>query len=270
MTSGTATVSARGAEVSITAEGVSVTRSLLASSLLPDATIAASELRGWYFQAPDGLSPGWIELLSAQQRALIHFSPGQTAEFAAINGRLTNLQAGYPLDDLSAAGVSAPATSAGATAGSAADSASDSAGAVTAAEWAADAHSSAPDASAGAVASEKKDGKAQRQRAPWAKVATPDEIPEANEQADIDGPVYGQNVTVTGDVEPYDKGEVWDMIAQAGGTVGKNVTKKTTMLIVGEWATMTSKEKRARELQDKGQEIKILSFDEFLELVGKK
>ena len=118
-----------------------------------------------------------------------------------------------------------------------------------------------------AAAEEKESGGARRP-APWEKVATPDEVPEANPDADIDNPIFGQNVTVTGDVEPYDKGEVWDMIAEAGGTVGKNVTKKTTMLVVGEWASMTSKEKRARELQDKGQEIKILSFAEFLKAVG--
>lgn len=245
----TTALPARGAEVSVSEDGVRVTRSLLASSLMSDATIAPPELLGWYFQQPDGLSPGYIELLTREARTRVNFSPTQQAEFAAINGRLTNLQAGYPLDD-----VSVPSTGEGSAASS---------GAVTAEEWAGGAGSAE-------VASDKKDDKPKRQRAPWSKVATPDEIPEANKDADIDNPIFGQNVTVTGDVEPYDKGEVWDMIAQAGGTVGKNVTKKTTMLIVGEWATVTSKEKRARELQDKGQELKIVSFDEFLDMIGKK
>ena len=92
-------------------------------------------------------------------------------------------------------------------------------------------------------------------------------MPEANDEADIDGPIYGQTVCVTGDVEPYDKGEVWDMIASRGGVVAKNVTKKTTMLIVGEWPSVTSKEKRARELQSKGQELQIIGFEEFLQLI---
>ena len=47
--------------------------------------------------------------------------------------------------------------------------------------------------------------------------------------------------------------------------MGKNVTKKTTVLVVGEWATVTSKEKRARELQDKGQDIQIWQADQLLE-----
>ena len=41
--------------------------------------------------------------------------------------------------------------------------------------------------------------------------------------------------------------------------MGKNVTKKTTLLVVGEWAKKTSKEKRAEELQEKGQDITMWS-----------
>lgn len=112
-------------------------------------------------------------------------------------------------------------------------------------------------------------GRGDRSSAPWDKVATPDEVPETNLQADMDSPVFGQVVVVTGDVAPYDKAEVWAMIADAGGTVAKNVTKKTTLLIVGEWASMTTKEKRARELKDKGQELEIWTLSDFLEKMGK-
>ncbi|WP_255372648.1 hypothetical protein [Corynebacterium sp. CNJ-954] len=59
------------------------------------------------------------------------------------------------------------------------------------------------------------------------------------------------------------------MIAEAGATVGKNVTKKTTLLVIGEWGSVTSKEKRARELKDKGQDITLWSFDELLSALGK-
>ncbi|MER0100533.1 exonuclease domain-containing protein [Corynebacterium sp. KPL2734] len=92
-------------------------------------------------------------------------------------------------------------------------------------------------------------------RAPWQAVATPDTIPEPNPDADPQGALYGQHVTLTGDFEPYDKGLLWQGIAKRGGQVGKNVTKKTTLLVVGEWAKKTSKEKRAEELQEKGQDI---------------
>ena len=243
---------ARGAEVTVTEEAVTVARSSVAASLFPDANIDPSALLGWSLQAPDQLSPGWIELLSRDDqhnliRTRINYSPNHLEDFLAAHQRLSNLQAGYPLDD-----VSIPAAEAGAEAKDES---------VTPEEW-------LSGDSTETTADEKESGGARRP-APWEKVATPDQVPEANLDADIDNPIFEQNVTVTGDVEPYDKGEVWDMIADAGGTVCKNVTKKTTMLVVGEWASMTSKEKRARELQDKGQEIKILSFAEFLKAVGK-
>ena len=46
------------------------------------------------------------------------------------------------------------------------------------------------------------------------------------------------------------------------------MTKKTTILVVGEWASMTSKEKRARELMEKGQEIEIWPADKLLDILG--
>ncbi|SCX10541.1 BRCT domain-containing protein [Corynebacterium jeikeium] len=248
---------ARGAQVTVSTEEIRVTRSPLASSLHPNVARPADELIGWYKQAPEGCSPGYIQLLFDAERPRVNFSPSQAEEFAALDLQLTNLQAGYPLE--------VGAGSAGAGAENAAGSAS-TAGTefteVSAAEWV----SSAESASGGDEgASQKKQQK--RSPAPWAKVATPDEVPETNEEADIDGPIYGQTVCVTGDVEPYGKGEVWDMIASRGGVVAKNVTKKTTMLIVGDWHSMTSKEKRARELQDKGQELQIIRFQEFLQLI---
>lgn len=113
-----------------------------------------------------------------------------------------------------------------------------------------------------------RDAKPQRGTPPWQAVATPDTIPEPNPKADPNSALYGESVTLTGDFEPYDKGELWAGIAHNGGQVGKNVTKKTTILVAGEWATMTSKEKRARELQDKGQEIQIWTAEQLLDALG--
>lgn len=104
--------------------------------------------------------------------------------------------------------------------------------------------------------------------APWQSVATPDTIPEPAVDADPDSPLYEQHVTLTGEFEPFDKGQLWDGIAARGGQVGKNVTKKTTILVVGEWASMTSKEKRARELIEKGQDIEIWPSDKLLDVLG--
>ena len=257
-----ATFPARGAEVTLSTEEIRVTRSPLASSLYPDVTRPADELIGWYKQAPEGYSPGYIQLLFDAERPRVNFSPSQTEEFAALDLQLTNLQAGYPLE--------AGAGSAGADTAGAVGSAGTENTEISTADWVSSAESAGDgDEGASPKKTSKKTSKKTQQRAPapWAKVATPDEVPETNDEADIDGPIYGQTVCVTGDVEPYDKGEVWDMIASRGGVVAKNVTKKTTMLIVGEWHSMTSKEKRARELQDKGQELQIIGFQEFLQLI---
>ena len=110
--------------------------------------------------------------------------------------------------------------------------------------------------------------KPKRSPAPWQAVATPDEIPEPDANADPNSALYGENVTLTGDFEPFDKGELWAGIAAQGGQVGKNVTKKTTILVTGSWASMTTKEKRARELKDKGQDIDIWTADQLLEVLG--
>ena len=121
---------------------------------------------------------------------------------------------------------------------------------------------------AGAASAKKKkssEPKDRRGPAPWQSVSTPDTIPEPNPDADPDGALFGQHVTLTGDFEPFDKGVLWSKIAERGGQVGKNVTKKTTILVAGQWATKTSKEKRAEELQAKGQDIAIWPADTLLE-----
>ena len=116
----------------------------------------------------------------------------------------------------------------------------------------------------GSTGGTKSGGNDRRGPAPWQSVSTPDTIPDPNPDADPEGALYGQHVTLTGDFEPFDKGLLWSKIAERGGQVGKNVTKKTTILVVGQWATKTSKEKRAEELQGKGQDIAIWPSEKLL------
>ncbi|KAB3520793.1 hypothetical protein GC425_05960 [Corynebacterium sp. zg254] len=241
---------ARGADIQITPDHIKVTRTGLANSLWDSATIPASSLIGWYKKAPDTHSPGHIDLLHDGDPVRINFSAGRADDFRVIDGRLTALQAGYPLDEVPGDPASVGSDSARP------DSTGPNTAGPSAEEWVAEATESGSSRTSKTPT-----------RAPWSKVATPDVVPETNTDADIDGQIYGQVVCVTGDVEPYSKGDVWNMIAQAGGKVSKSVTKKTTMLVVGEWASVTSKEKRARELKDKGQEINIVSFADFLTMV---
>lgn len=111
-------------------------------------------------------------------------------------------------------------------------------------------------------------GKRGRGAAPWKSVSTPDVIPEPNLDADSANPLYGQNVTLSGDFEPFDKGLLWTKMAELGATIGKNVTRKTTILVAGDWATPTSKQKRAQELIDKGQEIDIWNGEQLFAVLA--
>ena len=107
-----------------------------------------------------------------------------------------------------------------------------------------------------------------RQKPAWEKAATPSVIPETNTKADPEGALYGHNVTLTGDFEPYDKSMLWSGIAERGGVIGKNVTKKTTLLVCGPWHTVTSKQKRAEELIEKGQDITLWTADQLYRELG--
>lgn len=105
-------------------------------------------------------------------------------------------------------------------------------------------------------------------RAAWDAAKAPDTVPEPNPDADPAGLLFGRRVTLTGDFAPYDKGRLWEAIAAAGGIIGKNVTRNTDLLVAGPWDSMTAKERKARELRDKGQEIDIWSERELFDVLG--
>lgn len=107
-----------------------------------------------------------------------------------------------------------------------------------------------------------------RRNAKWDAAKTPDKIPDPNPNADPNGLLFGQRVTLTGDFAPFDKGQLWDKIADAGANINKGVTKKTTILVAGPWDSVTSKEKRARALQEEGQAIEIWSEKELYSALG--
>lgn len=125
-----------------------------------------------------------------------------------------------------------------------------------------------PDVAPQEAAAEKPKSASRRPSAPWSRVATPDVLPEPNSDADPSGPLFGQNVTLTGDFAPYEKGDLWERIADRGATVGKNVTKKTTILVCGPWTSVTSKQKRAEELIAKGQKLEIWTEKQLYTALG--
>lgn len=111
-------------------------------------------------------------------------------------------------------------------------------------------------------------GAARDRRAKWDAVKAPDVIPAKNEDADPNGLLYGQRVTLTGDFAPYDKGRLWELIADAGADINKGVTRKTTILVAGPWDSMTSKEKKAREYKEQGQNIEIWDEKQLFTVLG--
>ncbi|MGK0473087.1 MAG: DNA polymerase-3 subunit epsilon [Candidatus Azotimanducaceae bacterium] len=104
---------------------------------------------------------------------------------------------------------------------------------------------------------------------------TPDFHPEANPDANPDHPLFGQVVVFTGQLSNLVRKEAQAEAAKYGATLAKGgVTKKTTRLIIGDGFEgenpsdfTTGKAKKATELCAQGQEIEVLTEQEFLELL---
>ncbi|MBP3087931.1 DNA polymerase III subunit epsilon [Corynebacterium sp. sy017] len=128
---------------------------------------------------------------------------------------------------------------------------------------------SADDSTAGSrVGKEKHENNSRHNRNKWEKAATPENIPQPNEHADPQAPLFGQCITLTGDFSPFDKAVLWEKIAYQGGIIAKNVTKKTTLLAIGAWESITTKQKRAEELIGKGQDITMWTSRELFDALG--
>ncbi|MFO1455701.1 MAG: exonuclease domain-containing protein [Steroidobacteraceae bacterium] len=88
-----------------------------------------------------------------------------------------------------------------------------------------------------------------------------------------DGDLFGEVLVFTGALE-MPRREAADMAAQIGCTVDANVTKKTTMLVVGDQDArklaghaLSSKHRKAEQLIAGGQAIRILTESDFNEVV---
>ncbi|WP_346028578.1 BRCT domain-containing protein [Arthrobacter parietis] len=99
------------------------------------------------------------------------------------------------------------------------------------------------------------------------------ELPQPNLAADPAHPLYGQVVVFTGDLATLERDEAMQLVASFGATNAKNITKKTTMLVVGKQdATVGSvalshhsgKERKALQYIEAGQKIRAVSEGELL------
>lgn len=100
-------------------------------------------------------------------------------------------------------------------------------------------------------------------------------IPATAPEADPDHPLYGQTVVFTGGLMSMTRQIAMDAIARCGATAAKSVTRRTTLLVIGDGFTgddpaefTTSKAIRAVELRAKGIGIEVLTESDLLELLG--
>jgi DNA polymerase-3 subunit epsilon len=95
--------------------------------------------------------------------------------------------------------------------------------------------------------------------------------PDANPEADPKHPFYGRVLVFTGTLQSRTRQMAWEDVVNAGGIPEQSVTKRTNVLVVGdinpaalalEVAT-TGKAAKAFALQDKGQDIEVMTEDDF-------
>lgn len=99
--------------------------------------------------------------------------------------------------------------------------------------------------------------------------------PEANPNADPDGYLYGRVVVFTGALMSMTRQIAWQEVVRAGGIPAYNTTKRTNVLVLGDFnpanlrpgATFSGKAHRAFQLQDKGQDIELMTELDFLQVL---
>jgi DNA polymerase-3 subunit epsilon len=101
-----------------------------------------------------------------------------------------------------------------------------------------------------------------------------DPPPTANPDADPDHPLYGQVVVFTGALGML-RADAWDVVAQLGATPEKGVTKRTTLLVIGDGFRgdkvedfHTGKALKAAKRLAKGHPIEVVTELDFYQLIA--
>ena len=95
---------------------------------------------------------------------------------------------------------------------------------------------------------------------------------DADPDAEPDHPLYGRVVVFTGALMSRTRQMAWDNVIKVGGVPEFSVTKRTNVLVIGDinpavlapGMVITGKAAKAFALQDKGQEIEVMTEDDFL------
>jgi DNA polymerase-3 subunit epsilon len=96
----------------------------------------------------------------------------------------------------------------------------------------------------------------------------------SEEDMSYDDDFTGKEVIFTGKLNSIERQDAQEKVIRAGGQSGNNVTKKTSIVVVGSpydaelrpGGTLSGKLKKVIDLRDKGAEIRLLTEIEFLEL----
>jgi NAD-dependent DNA ligase len=102
--------------------------------------------------------------------------------------------------------------------------------------------------------------------------------PELNPNADPDGYLYGHVVVFTGTLMSMNRRIAWGECARVGAIAEHDTTKRTNVLVIGDinpavlrpGSPLTAKARKAFELQDKGQDIEVMTEDDFLRCLDGK
>lgn len=95
---------------------------------------------------------------------------------------------------------------------------------------------------------------------------------DVNPDADPEGYLYGRVVVFTGKLMSMTRQVAWDECSKVGAIAERGTTMRTNVLVVGDinpaslrpGTKLTSKAKRAFELQDQGQAIEVMTEQDFL------
>lgn len=102
--------------------------------------------------------------------------------------------------------------------------------------------------------------------------------PELNPAADPDGHLYGRAVVFTGALMSMTRRFAWEECARVGAVPEASTTKRTNVLVIGDinpaslrpGAELTDKAAKAFALQSKGQDIEVMTEDDFLRCLDVK
>ena len=97
---------------------------------------------------------------------------------------------------------------------------------------------------------------------------------EANTEINTESELFGKTIVFTGTLNSMARKDAAQIVANCGGTTGNSVTKKTNYLVIGvldytKFADghMSSKMKKAYDLNASGTGIQIITEDDFLKMI---